>query len=65
MNDKDWLDNLGKKIVEPMSALDDCAEMLIRGKGYTQVSYGADATGVKYVLTKGSIRVVLEAKEEQ
>jgi hypothetical protein len=33
---------------------------MLQALGYTQESFGSDATGVKYVLKKDDIKVVLE-----
>jgi len=58
MAEKKWLAAVGTPLAGARSALDDCSSML-QALGYTLDTYGADATGAKYVLTKGSIRVEL------
>lgn len=56
---KEFLNHLDKPIAGAMAALEDAARML-KAMGYTQTSYGADATGSLHVLKKDGISVRLE-----
>ena len=62
----EFLKYLDKPIAGAMSAVEDAAGQLM-AMGYTQISFGADATGSLHVLKKGNVtvRLVVAVTEDE